>query len=93
MTYDEITAKVAESHELSKSFVDKVYRAYWKAVRMHIASLPLKDDLTEDEFNKLRVNVNIPSLGKLYVTYDRYRKMKEIYNKFKNRKIEDATRD
>lgn len=90
MTYNEIIAEVAESTHLDKHLVDKVYRAYWRMVKTHIVSLPLKEDLTEEEFKKIRPNVNIPSIGKLYVTYDRYKKIKEVYNEFKNKKKENA---
>ena len=79
MTYDEIIAEVAASTGLSKTITNKIYRAYWKAVRQHITSLPLKEDLTEEEFLKLQPNVNIPSIGKLYVSLKRYQRVKKIY--------------
>lgn len=80
MTYQEIISKVAAELQLPGKLVDKTYRAYWRSVREHIATLPLKEDLTEKEFSKLQPNVNIPSIGKLNVTFDRYRKMKKMYN-------------
>lgn len=80
MTYNEIITQVANDISLPKGFVDRVYRAYWKAVRDYISVLPLKEDLTDEEFNKLRPNVNIPSLGKLYVTLGKYKNLKK-YNK------------
>lgn len=89
MTYKEIISEVAERLSLPKETVDRVYRAYWKVIRMHITSLPLKEDLTDGEFNKLQPNINIPSIGKLYVTIDRYRRMKkmqEYKNQFKQDK-------
>lgn len=79
MTYDEIIAEVAASTGLSKTITNKIYRAYWKAVRQHITSLPLKEDLTEEEFLKLQPNVNIPSIGKLYVSLKRYQRIRKIY--------------
>ena len=69
-------AKVADSTGLSRKLVDRTYKAFWMAVRMHIKSLPLKDDLDEEGFSRLQPNVNIPSIGKLYVTYDRYQRIK-----------------
>lgn len=90
MKYEEMVAKVAEDTGLSKHLVDRTYRAYWKTVRSYISSLPLKEDLTDEEFMKLRPNVNIPSLGKLNVTLDRYKRMKIVYNKLKEKNIEDA---
>lgn len=50
-------------------------------VREHITSLPLKEDLTDEEFLKLQPNVNIPSIGKLSVTLDRYKGMKKQYKR------------
>lgn len=79
MTYREIISRVAEETGLPRKFVDRVYKCYWKAIRAHITSLPLKEDLTDEEFLKLQPNVNIPSIGKLYVTLDRYHNMKKSY--------------
>lgn len=80
MTYKEIIADISVKLNLPKGLVDKTYRAYWRAVREHIESLPLKEELTDEEFLKLQPNVNIPSIGKLYVTLERYRAMK-MFNK------------
>lgn len=78
MTYNDIIATVSEELHLSSKLVDKAYRAYWKAIRTHISSLPLKEDLSEEAFKKLQPNVNIPSIGKLHVTLDRYKRMKKM---------------
>lgn len=89
MTYDEIIFQVAEKLGLPIRLVDRTYRAYWRSIREHITSLPLKEDLTEEEFLKLQPNVNIPSIGKLHVTLDRYKRMKkmqEIRNQLKQNK-------
>lgn len=85
MTYDEIIAEVSKSTGLTKRMVDRAYRAYWKAVREHICSLPLKEDLTDEQFSSLKPNVNIPSIGKLYVTLDRYKRMKKMFNSRKEK--------
>lgn len=82
MTYDEIIAEVAKSTGLTRHIVDRTYRAYWKTVRSYITSLPLKEDLTDEEFLKLRPNINIPSIGKLYVTLDRYKRMRKVHKEF-----------
>ena len=89
MTYNEIIAKVADIVSLDKTLVNKVYKSYWRAVKEHIEDLPLKDDLSEEDFCKIQPNVNIPSLGKLYVTYDRYKRIKKqnlIIKEFKEKK-------
>lgn len=83
MGYEEIISRVAASTGLPETLVDRTYKSYWKVVRNHIKSLPLKEDLTDEEFLKLRPNVNIPSIGKLHVTLDRYHGMKKYFDKFK----------
>ena len=71
MNYKDIIDKVSVQLNLPSEFVEKTYKAYWKFIRSYIENIPLKQDLTEEEFNKYRTNINIPSLGKLYCTYDR----------------------
>lgn len=87
MDYNEIITQVAAELGLPKVLVNRSYRAFWKAIREHITSLPLKEDLTDEEFLKLQPNVNIPSIGKLYVTLDRYHGMKKHFEmRYKNYK-------
>lgn len=89
MEYEDIVSRVADSMGLSKKLVDRTYKAYWKAVKEYITTLPLKQDLSDEEFLKLRPNVNIPSIGKLYVTLDRYKTIKKKHfeiEKLKNKK-------
>ena len=45
-------------------------------------------NLSEEEFNKLKTNFNIVSLGKLSCTYDRYKRIK-LREKYKNGDIEN----
>lgn len=92
MTYDEIVIEVSKRLGLSKELVNKTYKAYWKSVKEHIASLPLKKDLSDEEFMKLQPNVNIPSLGKFCVTLDRYKAMTKAFkNKIKIKEKQDVT--
>lgn len=69
------------SHELGfpSEIVGKVYRAYWLALKQVVQALPLKEDLTEENFSKLRTSFNIPSLGKMFVTFDRYQGVKRRF--------------
>lgn len=92
MTYREIVHQVAEELGLPFTFVDKVYKAYWRAIREHIVSLPLKEDLTDEEFNALQPNINIPSIGKLYVTLDKYHRVKKSNNR-RLKRMEDYAKN
>ena len=59
--------------------IEKVYKAYWLYIKTTIQALPLKEALTEEEFSKLRTNFNIPSLGKLSCTLDKYKGTKKRF--------------
>ena len=77
--------QVAEEMNIPVEVVKEAYLSYWKFIRKTIQELPLKDDLSEEEFAKLRTNFNIVSLGKLSCDYDRYVKLK-LREKYKNAK-------
>ena len=71
MNYLDIINKVSQEISLPPEVVDTAYKSYWKFIKQTVQSLPLKDDISEEEFAKLRTNFNVPSLGKLYVTWNR----------------------
>lgn len=75
-----IYKEVSEEMDIPVEVVEEAYKSYWKFIRKTIQELPLKEDLTEEEFAKLKTNFNIVSLGKLHCTYDRYCRMKEQLN-------------
>ena len=91
--YKDIYKKVAESLDLSPSYVEKVYKSFWKYIKTSIEALPMKENLTDEEFSKLRTNFNILFLGKLYCNADRYRNIKNRYNRveqyIKNKDVKD----
>ena len=72
MNYPDIIGKVSQEMGLPPEVVDTAYKSYWKFIKQTIQSLPLKDDISEEDFAKLRTNFNIGSLGKLCVTYKHY---------------------
>jgi hypothetical protein len=84
--YNTIINKVAKELNLDPTLIRKVYKNYWLCIREHIKPLPLKEDLSEEEFNSLITNFNIPSLGKLHCTYDKYKNIKKSYNNAKAKK-------
>lgn len=84
MTYNQIVQKVADELKLPTNIVRDTYKAYWQFIRNFVENLPLKEDLNEQEFNQLKTNFNIPSLGKLCCTIDRYRGVKKKFQYIKN---------
>lgn len=86
MNYKDIVNKVSGDNSISPDIVDKTYKAYWKFIRDSIQELPLKNELSEEEFQSLKPNFNIPSLGKLTCTYKRYSRVKEKFKYIKKLK-------
>lgn len=84
MTYIEIITIISKELNLPIEVVDKVYKSYWQYIKNTIQDLPLKENLTEEQFSELRTNFNIPSLGKLTCTYNRMQKVKKRFEYIKN---------
>ena len=83
MNYPDIIGKVSQEMGLPPEVVDTAYKSYWKFIKQTIQSLPLKDDISEEDFTKLRTNFNVPSLGKLTCTYDRMMGVKKRFKYIK----------
>lgn len=79
---------MAEYMNIPIEVVEFAYKSYWKFIRKTIQELPLKENLSEEEFAKLKTNFNIVSLGKLSCDYDRYKKIK-LREKYKNEYIKN----
>ena len=69
---------------ISPDVVEKVYKAYWLYIKTTIQALPLKEDFTDEEFNELKTNFNIPSIGKLSCTLDKYKRIKKRFKLIKD---------
>ena len=80
MRFKDIINKVSEELDLPKDLVENTYKAYWNFIKGTIEELPLKTELTQKEYNKLKTNINIPSLGKLHCTYNRYIGIRNRFN-------------
>ena len=44
---------VARDLGVSATHVKDVYQGYWMAIRKYVSSVPLKENIPEEEFNKL----------------------------------------
>ena len=80
MKYSDIISKVSEELNIPRKLVENTYKAYWNFIRVTIEELPLKTELSQDEYMNLRSNINIPSLGKLNCTYNRYMGIRNRFN-------------
>ena len=80
----EIILDVSRNLDISPDVIEKVYKAYWSFIKETIQALPLKDNLSEEEFSTLKTNFNVPSLGKLACTLDKYNRVKKRFKLIKN---------
>ena len=83
MIYSEAIKQVSIELGLLPQVVKEAYESYWTFIRNNIKALPLKEDLSKEEFDKLRTNFNIPSIGKLSCTYDRMIGVKKRFEHIK----------
>ena len=89
MIYPDIISAVSKELDIPKEVVDLAYKSYWMFIKQTIQDLPLKEDIDEEEFSKLRTNFNVPSLGKIVCTFDRMVGVKKRFNYIKKLR-EDA---
>lgn len=83
MIYSEAIKQVSIELGLPPQVVKEAYESYWTFIRNNIKALPLKEDLSKEEFDELRTNFNIPSIGKLSCTYDRMIGVKKRFEHIK----------
>ena len=83
MIYLEAIKQVSTELGLPPKVVKEAYESLWTFIRNNIKALPLKEDLSKEEFDKLRTNFNIPSIGKLSCTYDRMIGVKKRFEHIK----------
>ena len=91
MRYPDIISAVSKELDIPREVVDLAYKSYWKFIKQTIQELPLKEDINEEEFSKLRTNFNGPSLGKIVCPYDRMMGVKKRYNYIK--KLRENVKD
>lgn len=78
MTIEEAIRIVAEKYNLSYESCKLAYKSMYRFIYEHIKELPLKQNLTDEQFNALRPNFNVPHLGKFFVTLEDYKRVKSL---------------
>ena len=89
MNFEDAILEVSVELDIPKHVCREAYMSMWKFIRQQAQSLPLKEDLTDEQFLQLRPNFNLPSLGKLFVTKDNYRRKKELYHYLNSKKLQE----
>lgn len=78
MKYEKQLSKVAQDLNLPLEVVREAYFSFWKFTKDKMKEIPLKEDLTEEQFNEYRTSFNVPSLGKFTCSYDRMLNVKKV---------------
>ena len=89
----QILNKVAKELGLPKEVAFVAYRSYWLFIKDTIKDLPDLLTISEEDFDKLRVNFNIVEFGKLTTNYNKVlktRRFKEIVTQLKQNKLNEA---
>jgi hypothetical protein len=79
MIYEDICKVVSEETNIPINVIKEVYKSQFLFLRNKIQELPLKEISSTEDFEKLRTNFNLPSLGKFNCTYDHLMGMKRKY--------------
>lgn len=74
MKQSDIYDKVAFDFGLKPSQVEKAYKHYWKIIRNWVRSFPDDKDISQEEYEKLKLNITVTHLGKFYAPYYVYKK-------------------
>ena len=75
---DEIKIKeMANKYGLDNEVVRKMISAPYDFIQKKTKELNFVDDLTREEFDKMKKNFNIPGLGKIYASYFLYNEIQK----------------
>ena len=88
----DVCKKVSKELDIPEEVVKAAFNSYWEFIKKKIGELPLKTEMTEEEFSKYRTNFNLPSLGKFYCDYKRYRTIRNglKFVKYKSEELNET---
>lgn len=72
----QILKEIAAEFNLTQREVQEIYESQWDFVHEKIEDIDF-NDVTEEEFDELKTNFNIPGLGKFYTTYYKLENVRE----------------
>jgi hypothetical protein len=82
-----VVNKVAKELDIPNLTATAAYRLYWKFIKDTVEALPELENISEEDFNKLRVNFSIIGLGHFITTYRRLQQIDKFKRTWRERKI------
>lgn len=70
--------RLAEKYGYHPSEITKMIKSPYEFITKVLKELELPRDLSEEEFNKVTKNFNIPSIGKLHSSYKVYKRLNKL---------------
>lgn len=89
-TLQDIIKGVSKEIDIPDDVVEIAYREYWNWVKDTLESVPVTQEMSEEEFNKMQSSINIPSLGKFYTSYSRAQYLNNKYKEYEEKNIRDT---
>ena len=87
-----IIRDIADKHDLTEQQVEDIHNSWGLFIRRTTADLDFNNIQSEEEFEELKVNFNIPYIGKLHTSYkvlEYQRNQSKIRRKLNESKRED----
>lgn len=75
--------KIGLKHNLQDSVINKIVNSPYRFTREVIVNMNLESINNEEDFNKLKTNFMFMYIGKLYTTYNIYKKLLNQKSKLK----------
>lgn len=91
--YKKLVEEIAEKHGVELSQAREVRDSMFSFIRKEIGKIDYTGVDTEEEFDKIKKNFNIPKLGKLYANYYNLKSIKKKNNVRKNRRQDQERRE
>ena len=75
---DEIKAEeIADKYGIDVEIVMEIIKSPYDFIQKKTKELDFKNDLTREEFDKMKTNFNIPGIGKLYASFYLYNEIQK----------------
>ena len=74
-----IVKLVSIESKIPEATVEVAYRLYWQFIKDSLEAIPIRDIQSQEEFDKYRTSINLPSLGKMFITFDKVQKQRRRY--------------